>query len=93
MSMDRVEKTRQQPRQGSSLRPHPIGRDRASLSRGRACRCYALTCGRGTLEIRETFGSAAPFKAYAKSALQEALCLGWCGNRRLRSANRIIEDS
>jgi hypothetical protein len=51
MSMDRVEKTRRQPRQGSSLRPHPIRRDRAVLSRGRACRCYALACGRGTHEF------------------------------------------
>jgi hypothetical protein len=69
MSMDRVEKTRQQPRQESSLRPRPTGRDRAVLSRERACRSYALACGRGTDEIR---CSAAPSR-YAKSALWEAL--------------------
>ena len=38
---DLVEKTPQQPRQGSLLRPRPIGRDRAVLSRERACRCCA----------------------------------------------------
>ena len=48
MSMDLAEKKRQRPRQGSLLRPRPIGRDRVVFSSGRACRCYALACGRGT---------------------------------------------
>ena len=52
MSMDREEKTRQQPRQGSLLRPRPIGQDRGALSRGRACRSYASAClDRGTHEF------------------------------------------
>ena len=47
-STDHAEKIRQQPRQASSLRPRPIGLDRAVLSRGRACRSYASAClGRG----------------------------------------------
>jgi hypothetical protein len=52
MSMDLAEKTRQRPRQGSLLRPRPIGRDRVVFSRGQACRCYAWACvGRGTHEF------------------------------------------
>jgi hypothetical protein len=51
MSMDLAEKKRQRPRQGSLRRPRPIGRDRVVFSRGRACRCYALACGRGTHEF------------------------------------------
>jgi hypothetical protein len=48
MSTDLAEKKRQRPRQGSLLRPRPIGRDRVVFSSGRACRCHALACGRGT---------------------------------------------
>lgn len=59
MSVDLVGKTRQQPREGSLLRPRPIGRDRVVLSRGQACRCYACACvGRGAHKFRETFASA-----------------------------------
>ena len=59
MSVDLVGKTRQQPRQGSLLRPRPIGRDRVVLSRGQACRCYACACvGSGAHELCETFASA-----------------------------------
>jgi hypothetical protein len=86
MSMDRAEKILQQPRQGSSLHPRPIGRDRAVLLRGRACQSYVSAClGRRT---HEAFGSAARSKVYAKSAPREGLPLSWCGNRRFRSTNR-----
>jgi hypothetical protein len=52
MSMDLAGKTRQRPRQGSLLRPRPIGRDRVVFSRGQACRCCAWACvGRGAYEF------------------------------------------
>ena len=73
MSMDLAEKTRQQPRQGSLLRPRPIGRDRVVLLRARVYRCYS--CLGRVLMICETFGSVVQLNVYVKSALWEAWCL------------------
>jgi hypothetical protein len=70
MSMDLAEKKRQRPRQGSLLRPRPIGRDRVVFSRGRACRCYALACGRGT------HGFARPLARPLRSGCMRNLLFG-----------------
>jgi hypothetical protein len=70
MSMDLAEKKRQRPRQGSLLRPRPIGRDRVVFSRGRACRCYALACGRGA------HGFARPLARPLRSGCMRNLLFG-----------------
>ena len=92
MSMDRAEKTRQQPRQGSSLRPRPIGRDRAVLSLGRACQFYALACpARGAHEFARPLARPQGSRCM-RDCSSGSSSPGPCGNRRLRSANRTIWD-
>jgi hypothetical protein len=90
MSMDLAEKTRLQPRQGSLLRPRPIGRDRVVLSRARVCRCCACL-GRGTHEFARLWLGRSDERV-REICSSGSVMLGCCGNRRLQSANRTVED-
>jgi hypothetical protein len=90
MSMDRTEKTPQQPRQASLLRPRPIGRDRVVLSHARVCRRFACR-GRGTHEFAKLW-LGRPVERVREICSSGSVMVSWCGNRRLQSANRTVED-